>query len=376
MKAKEDPQKEWLETWYTKEGTRLTQKTRFEKFLKWSGKTPYELVQEFEQKKARDLILKFQNFLKNDIILEKGARKGEKGLSDNAVRSTVNAVRAFYTSQCETVKGLKKKILSVQKAKGEHAFSISDLQKIWHISDTRDKAIISVGCSLGWEASAFLNMERPFFESLVKRARSEDLEFIAFEWQREKTGAEQYGILTPCALDSLERWLQHEHIKQKKGLWNGLTQDGLNKILKRLTKEANITTIGRVRWHLLRKWLMNTLSRNGLNEWQVKIILGKSISTSDLTYLQSIKQDAFDKFKLAYPLNMSLVSYSNNHAKDESLREITLRLARVLAELIEKDKAKHGRVELEPISTTKAYTTEAEDTLNEVQQIIKSLETE
>jgi len=377
MSNENKPLNEWLSTWYTKDSTRNMQKRHFENFLKWCKKTPSQLVAEFSQKSARDLILKFQNYLKNEIVLERGARKGEIGLSDNATRSMVNAVRAFYSSQCQTVTGLRKKILSAKKAKGEHAFSLSDLQKIWHVSDTRDKAIISVGCSLGWEASAFLNMERPFFENLVKRARSEDLDFIAFDFLREKTGAEQYGILTPCALDSLERWLTHADSQRKKGLWNGLTSDGLNKILKRLTKEASIQTIGRVRWHLLRKWLMSTLARNGLNEWQVKIILGKAIPTTDLTYLQNIKEDSLEAYKRAYPLAMSLVSYSNSNAKEESMKQLTLRLARIFAEHIEEDMRKYPsvkkRAKLEPISTDKAFATLEKDALSEVKDIIKSL---
>jgi hypothetical protein len=368
------PMEDWLETWYTKESVKTLQKARFEVFVDWTKKTPKQLVEEFEQKKARDLLLKFQNYLKNDVVVRKGARKGEKGLLDNSVRNYVNTVRAFYSSQCETVKGLKKKIISGKKAKGEHVFSLSDLQKVWHIADTRDKAIIAVGASLGWDASAFLEMDRDYFEGLIKRARDQEEEFIRFEWQRPKTGAEQYGVLTPCAIDSLERWLQHPDSKKKKGLWNGLTQDGLNKVLKRLVREAAITTTGRIRWHLLRKWLMNTLSRNGLNTWEVKVVLGKTIPTTDLTYLQKIKEDAFEKYKTAYPMNMSLVSYSNNNLRQESIQDMIGTLARALMGLIQEQRAKEARG-LQPIEVTKAYTTEeAEDILEELKRILASLE--
>ena len=356
------PMYDWLENCYPKESTRKTQKTRFESFLKWANKTPKQLVEEFEQKQARSLILKYQNYLSNEKIVQKGRRKGEKGLMANAVRSFVNPVRAFYSEECETVKKLKRRILKAQIATNEHVFSLSDLQKIWHVCNTRDKAIIACGASLGWEVSAFLAMKREFFERLVKRARSEDLDFIAFDFIREKTNTTQYGILTPCAIDSLERWLEHED--SKKGLWNGLTIDGLNKRLKSLVKEANITTIGSIRWHLLRKWLYNVLARNGMIEDQRKLILGKSIGLTDLTYMPTLKQDAFDKFKQIYPLAMSLVSYSNHKRKDESVKEMIATLTRALVGLYEQQKAKettHGRVQLEPIKTTKAYSVEVEE---------------
>jgi len=369
-----EPLNDWLEE-YPKQTSRKVQKRHFQTFLRWCNRTPKQLVQEFNQQKTRSLILKFQSHLKNEAVVQKGMREGETGLSDNTVRGAVNAVRAFYTSQKETVTGLKRKVISAKTAKGEDVFSLSDLQKIWHISDTRDKAIISLGCSLGWEASAFLDMERPFFEWFVKRARSEDLDFIAFDYERKKTGAEQYGILTPCALDSLERWLEHADGKRKKrNLWNGLTRDGLNKILKRLTKEANIATIGRVRWHLLRKWLMSTLSRSGLNEWQTKIILGKAIPTTDLTYLPRLKEDAFEKYKQAYPLAMSLVAYSNDVRKVENIEEIIGTLTRALIGLYQRQTIKEGRPKLEPIAeVTKAYTTDIEGSTDMKGSMLKEL---
>ena len=314
------PMEEWLSE-YTKKGSLRHYRRQFQYFLYWSKTTPKKLVADFDNRMMRSLILKYQAHLL-------------KGYASNTARMMVNIVRAFFTSQCEPIRGLKRKVVSVKKAKGEHVFSLSDLQKVWHIADTRDKAIISVGASLGWEASAFLNMERDFFESLVKRARDQNLDFIGFEWQREKTGAEQYGILTPCAIDSLERWLSHKDNKAKATLWSGLTSEGLNKILKRLVEEANIVTIGRVRWHLLRKFLMATLSKSGLNEWEVKIILGKAIPTTDLTYLQTLKESAFEKYREAYPQNMSLVSYSNGQRKIENIEEILKIMAKGFTKIV------------------------------------------
>lgn len=330
----------WLTTGYSNERSQELSKNRFQTFLEWTQKTPKQLIEEFEQKRTRDLILSFQTYLKNDHIIEKGARKGKKGMSDNSTRAYVMTVRAFYNSQCEPIKGLRNKIVSARLAIGEHAFSVSDLKRIWHIANTRDKALIACGCSLGWESSAILNMKKEFFANLVKRARDQEQEFICFDTVREKTSSKQIGILNPCALDSLERWISKNTNTTSALLWNGLTQDGLNKILKRLTKEANIVTMGKIRWHLLRKWLMNTLSASGLNSFEIKIILGKAISASDATYLQTLKQTAFEKYKKAYPNAMSLVAYSNNHTINRSYKDMIQTLATVLIELYEKQVAK------------------------------------
>jgi len=275
MKEKKNPFEAWLNE-YTKPKTRTNNSHNFKKFLEWSKKTPQELVDEFNQKDTRHQILAFQKVMT------------EKGFSTNSVRSYVNSVRAFYSSQCETVKNLKRRIVSAEMAKGQHVFSLQDLQSTFHIANTLEKALLACGVSLGWEASAIRDMDRNYFESLVKRAKSQKQDFISFDWQREKTGARQFGILSPLALNSLERYLEKTKDAPKEKLWNGITQNTLNNILKRLVEEANIITTGSVSWHLLRKFLMSQLSDSGLNSFEIKIIVGKAIPVSDATYLRQL----------------------------------------------------------------------------------------
>jgi len=288
-----NPMQEWLDE-YSKPKVKKVMKSRFLKYLTWSKKTPQELVTEFDNRKARSEILHFQSYL----IAE--------GFKPNTVRSLVNAVRSFYTSQCESVRGLKRKVVAIQQAKGEHVFSLKDLREMFTIGKTRDKAILSVATSLGWEVSAILDMERDYFESLVKRAKSQKQQFISFNWQRKKTNATQFGILNPLALEWLGKYLEATKDKPSVKLWNGLISDSMNDIIKRLTKEANVQTTGRIRFHLIRKWLMQTLSSNGFNSFEVKLIMGKAISVSDLTYLQQLKDSCLEKYKNIYAFNLAL----------------------------------------------------------------------
>lgn len=320
-----EPMEAWLRE-YGKDSTRNMQRKRFLIYLKWNEKTPKELVKEFDQKKTRSQILAFQNYLLNEYqaLDKRGKPKLHKGLSQNTTKAVIGSVRAFYTSQCETVRGLKGKVVKGTIAKGEHTFSRNDLAKMWHIANTRNKAILSVACALGWEASQVSEMKREFFERLVRRARSEELEFIGFDWERPKTGALTYGILTPCTLDSLERWLEKTKDIETEWLWcngNGshLSDDALNDVLKSLVKEANIVTTGTIRFHLLRKWLISTLSSAGLVEFETKIIVGKEIPLTDSTYLVGLKQSAFEKYCRSYSTHLSLVAYSNNYTKIDNV---------------------------------------------------------
>ncbi|MCJ7632275.1 hypothetical protein MUP77_07770 [Candidatus Bathyarchaeota archaeon] len=287
-------------------------KQAMKRFLFWAQKTPKQLVEEFNQKDARSLILKYQVFLKG------------KGLGDNTIRGMLNAPRSFYSSQCETVQHLKGKIVKAHIATGQHTFSLLDLKEMWHCADIEGKALLSVGVSLGWEISSVLNLERKFISDLIERAESQKEEWVSFDWQREKEGTAQFGILTPCSIADLKRYLAKEPDKNGK-LFNNMSQDKANDIIKRLTQEANVKTIGSVSFHLLRKFLETTLSRNGLNKFEVDTIMGHSTGVN-AAYLQTVTQDALEKYKRIYPYALSLVAFTNGNAKTDAIKDAVIKL--------------------------------------------------
>jgi len=318
---KENPEYEPMNNWlneYSKERSRITYRNNFNNFLEWTGKTPKQLVEEFDQQKTRNLILTYQNHLMTKY-------------KPNTARALINTVRAFYTSQCEPVRKLKRRIVKARAAKGEHVFSVDDLRLIREVGDFRDKAMISTAASLGWEASAFLDLDRDFIEKQVNRAKSQNQDFIAFDWLRQKTQSEQFGILTPTALHDLENYLNTTKDNPTQKLFE-ITSQGLNKWLKAKVEKANVVTTGDVRFHLIRKWLMSSLSNAGLNAFEIKLILGKSIPITDATYLQTLKKSALEKVKKAYPKFLSLVHYHNAAIKSNE----TLKLAIEYMKLQEK----------------------------------------
>lgn len=133
------------------------------RFVEYTKKTPDQLVEEFTQKTAKHLLLTFQAALL-------------KTTKQNSVRAYVSCVKAFYRSQAEPVYDLKS--LPSQMAVMEHVFSTSDLQKMWHIADCRNKALLSVGASLGWDVNLVLGMtalgspeytETEILQDIIKR---------------------------------------------------------------------------------------------------------------------------------------------------------------------------------------------------------------
>jgi hypothetical protein len=356
-----EPMENWLSE-YQNQNTRNQMKSAFSVYLAYTKKTPQQLISEFEQAKTRSEILAFQNWLLNEYRNP----KTQEPIKPNTARAILTSVRAFYSSQKEPIRNLKSKLVKSEIAKGEHVFSVQDLRMMYAIGDTRDKAILSVSCSLGWEISAILDLEKDFIENLVKRAKSQNEDFIGFDFQREKTHSVQYGILTPLAIFSLEQYLtklNKENPKQKK-LFD-LSEVALNEVLRRLVKESNVQTIGNVHFHLIRKWLMNALSDSGLNAFEVKLILGKEIGISDLTYLQTLKKSAFEKYKNAYPQNLSLSQNINGNAKANILTELLIKHIKAQQELTDYLKSE-GLIKKMPIELQKK--------LESVSEIVKAME--
>lgn len=303
-----EPMNAWLNE-YTKPNVRSQNQSAFKVYLAWVKKTPQKLVTEFDQAQTKNQVLQFQNYLVNDFISPHTKQK----LKANSVRSILTAVRAFYSSQCAEIHGLKNKIVNAEMAKGEHVFELQDLKAMFAIADSRNKAILATATSLGWETNAFLGLEKEFVENLVKRAKSQNMEFITFDWQRSKEGTPQFGILNPLALSTLEQYIakvNKDNPTQTK-LFD-INEQSLNNVIKKLVEDANITTVGTVRFHLIRKFVMDSLSDCGMNEFQICIIVGKSVPSDKLTYLRKLKQSAFEKYKKAYGTHFSLSQNAAN----------------------------------------------------------------
>jgi DNA-binding transcriptional MerR regulator len=227
-----------------------------------------------------------------------------------------------------------------ERAKNEHEFNREELAKMYHVADVRDKAILSCAVSLGFSVEDFAELERAQIESLVNKAISEKIDFLGFDAQRGKTKVESRSHLTPEARDSLKEWFEYidkkresediEEMKERKegrenkslkgkskyvfpnGNSEHLSTHALNDVIKKLVEKANIITTGKIRFHLLRKFLMNALHDSGFDDWSIKRAMGKEIPTSDSTYLQGLNRKLDEDFAKVYD-NIKLSTYTNKN---------------------------------------------------------------
>jgi hypothetical protein len=302
-------------------------KDRLNTWFEFIGMTDTEFIEGFKRSTDKNQWAKDYGFkviaFYNSMI--------QKGYATNTARSYSSTPRAFCTDLCTSLIVRKGKIAKAKSAKGEHEFNQTELAKMFYVADVRAKAVLSTAISLGFSVEQFSELKRDFIEPYVNKAIAEKIDFIGFDYERKKEGVDSRSTLTPEAVNSLKAWF--EYIDQKrteqgleKSEWvfpNGncghLNEQTLNDIIKDLVKKANIATTGKVRFHLLRKFLMNALHDSGFDDWETKRAVGKEIPTTDATYLQGLSRRVSEKFPNAYDY-IKLSGYANkNHTRIEDL---------------------------------------------------------
>lgn len=319
---------EWLEECRT-QSTRQLYSKNIRLFQEWYAKPLQEFL-DLDAKAMRHEALKFQSFLAERLTKRKAL------MTANSIISALTALGSFCTFNDKTL-NLRGKRLRTRIDLSSHVFTNGELGRLFDIASVEEKAILATFCSLGWEVSSLLELKRAYIESLIKQAREEGKKFIFFQSQRPKTGALRLGVLNPLAIEWLGRWIEQSSGER---LFRYTTKEGVNFMVKRLAREAHITKTGRIHTHLIRKWVMSGLSRAGLNEFQIKYVLGKAIPLSDMTYLQTLQQEIETKYPVAYeyvnikPERIVQVVDETLKAKIEKQAEYIAELQRSLAHLL------------------------------------------
>jgi integrase len=316
-------------TWFShqKEKTRNSNALKLKAYCDWIGKTPQELLTEYEtarkdvktltdwKRDTKNKILEFYNMLKS------------KNYAINTCRSTPLGILRFYHSHAETVENVTEEFDPVQLPENEFAFTQDVLRKVYYYGDTEEKALCALAVSLGYASVDFVELEAEKMRSLVSQAKAEHLDFIGFIGKtREKTSVQPRSFLTPEAIESLGEYL--ELLEKKNGalpkylFGNGspLTNQGLNKKIKRMFEKANINTYGKdIRFHSFRKFLFSRLQQ--VSRDMAKIITGKKCDPSIITYIPDLDAEAMRVFRETYKA-IALNGDITGKAKQESEKRI------------------------------------------------------
>lgn len=322
---------QWIKANYPKADAQdiWVAKNRLNMFFEFINQTDAQFIEEYKRSKDR---VEWSKAIGKKVVAFYNDRVS-KGYRTNTVRAETSTVRAFCRDNATTLIVQRRKIAKAKSAKGEHEFTRGELSKMFYIADVREKAILSTGISLGYNIEDFLDLKRDFIESSVNKSIAEKIDFIGFDYERGKTGVTYRSHLIPESVNSLKDWFTYIDAKRaEKGLGksefvfcngNGshLDEQTINNILKDLVKKAAIVTTGQIRFHLLRKFLMDALHDSGFDSWETKRAVGKEVPTSDDTYLKGLSRKVSEKFPKAYEY-IRLSGYANhNHTRIEDLEQ-------------------------------------------------------
>jgi len=296
---------EWLAE-VRRETTRETYIYRFSNFLSHHNITPEQLLN-LSSKEARTLCLLYQNENTQE--------------AENTRLGVLSTVSSFLAHHEKPIYWKRNQKLRPRGDTTSHIFTNGDLTKMFEVADIRDKAILALATSLGWELDGFIDLKKKTLRDLLERAKANNEQFIYFRDIRQKTGVPRLGIINPLAREWLEKWLNaskdspkqprnpnSRRITSKERVSDvfDLTGNGVRYALQTLAKKANLKLTGRIRFHNLRKWTMAGLSRGGMNEFEVKYCVGKSIPMSDFVYLTNIEDAIKEKYPEAYENYLNL----------------------------------------------------------------------
>lgn|GEM_PF-5372601 len=272
-------------------------------FCKWIGKTPEQLRADYvEARKSFDTLSDWRREARNTLLKFYNYLKEERNFKINYCRTQTTSILAFYSQNCERISGVTKGFDPIQIPENEFIFNQEILRKCYYYGSPFEKTWLSVAVSLGYSSQDFLNLETERISQLVRQAKNEHLDFMAFIGKtRQKTSVQPRSFLTPEALSNLADYL--ETLRKKgdlpKTLWNKADNDNLNDWLKALLKKSQIETYGKqVHFHTLRKFLYDTLSKK--DETVAKVITSKKTSASNITYKTSLDSECERIFRECY----------------------------------------------------------------------------
>ena len=297
-----------------KESTKIRNAQKLKKFCHWLGKTPQQLITEYKEAKAQNELDSWQREQVNRVLeyynwlTQQTNPKTGKKYSLNYCRTEPVGVLAFHRQNTRPLPDVTKHFAPPQLPTDEYRFTQDDLRKIFYYGDTQEKALLSLAVCYGQGSKEFLRLECQTLRNVIEEARDRNLDFPMWIGEaRAKTSIQPRSFLTPEAIESVDEYLnllEKKFGQLPKYLWcnskpdKHITNQGLNKKLKRLVAKANIRTYGRkIKFHCIRKFTFSRLRR--IDRDMAKIICAKKVSASDMTY-EEINEQCEKVFKLAY----------------------------------------------------------------------------
>ena len=298
---------DWLESIPSKQ-TRKCYKNGVKKFEEFYQK-PIETALLLSDEECGHIIEKFYAWL-----TDKGAPQNTKR---NVVNCAVQYLKYFGKNpKYRKALGIYRTVQSTKDKK----LLISEVQELAKVSDLREQVLLETFL-LGLRISDVSVLEWQSFtqDEFTLTTRKEQVTAFIFVSVEFRELLNKYINTLDKSNKFLFQSAKNEH----------LTTKHLDYTLKQLAKRAGFQDWTRFHWHLGRKLVLRTSAELGLSIWSAKMLTGKSIPSSDSTYLQGTELKAdFDKLHKVLTLKPS-----NGNGKITNLETLVLSLEKENFEL-------------------------------------------
>jgi len=200
----------------------------------------------------------------------------------NTCRNVTNSVIQFLKFHGTEVKYRRAlQIYKTVRSTRDHRVTISEIQAMAKVSDLREQVLLEVYL-MGFRVGDVTLLEWKKFDQdgqapipVEINTKKEQVVARAFISEEFKQLLDKYLPL----LDKSNPFLFQSKRRKR------LSTKQINNRLKSLVKRAGITNHGLFRWHTGRKLFLRTCAELGISSWSAKLMCGKSIPSSDDTYV-------------------------------------------------------------------------------------------
>jgi len=264
--------------------TRKSYKTGLRKFEQYFEKPIDEILKLREQDLGSDDIHQKRRFEKEIEKFHQSLL--DKGYGINTARTmTLGTIQIFRFYDMPLRKRYGSKISRTVISTRDHMLTIFDIRKMYKVGDPRARALLCMSKDLGWRISDFLSILKADVEPLLQKESP-----VPFRKLTKKEKVPAYSFLSDESLQDLKIYLPTLK-PANKWLWQGkrrnshLDAESVNDLLKKLAKDAQLELTGSLHFHAFRKLFMRTGVELGCNHWAIKMLVGKAVKSSDLTYI-------------------------------------------------------------------------------------------
>lgn len=315
------PVEDWLQTYSS---AKQDKHHNLLMFCEWFGKSPKQLLtlrRKDENRGMEKLCIKYLHFLVE-----------AKKLQVNTAINKVGTIRSFFNFHDVPLRFKRNELPKPRPKPYKFSLTIDHLRFMWNYMNVWLRAMSILAVENGLRISDVQNLTRSDIENLLSQQPPANMEI-----QTLKTGVLARIHLSKEAMETIKVYLQTVPDSQTRLFVKD--EDTINKALQKVFKQAYPNLDYKPTFHDYRRLFLSTGSNCGINQWHLKMMCGKTIDPSILTYLRNLDLKAdFTKIKSQLTIHLDKFTpetkeeISYLHKRIEQLEFITAKQQEVIAQ--------------------------------------------